>query len=61
MKWNIDEVSNEQGGVDAAFLPAWLMHSLPDAQNQPSFEGQLQLQSNEVSNPFANKNSNPFA
>ena len=61
MKWNIEEVSNEQGGVDAAFLPAWLMHSLPDAQNQASFEVQLQLQSKDVSDPFANKNSNPFA
>ena len=61
MKWNIEEVSNEQGGVDAAFLPAWLMHSLPDAQNQASFEVHMQLQSQEVSNLFANKNSNPFA
>ena len=61
MKRNIEEGSNEQGGVDAAFLPVWLMHSLPDAQNQASFEVHMQLQSQEVSNPFANKNSNPFA
>lgn len=62
MKWNIEEISNEQGGVDAVFLPVWLMHSHPDTQNQASFEVHMQLQSQEVSNnPFANKNSNSFA